>query len=317
MSRRATDWAWRQDIKATMKLILLSLADRADEYHRAYPSAERIELDTRLNIKTIRSNLKVMQELGIIRDSGKRKGSTKQVVVWELLGIEDDVKHQVPKSSRTTSPEEKVPENGHLPKVPKIGLERYPKTDLKGTQNWVTEPVIEPTIDPLKDLVPSNDELLETRKPESEFEFPTNRRGEIYSVYMEDIFEFRKLYPSVDVYQEFRNMLGWLKSNPARRKTKSGIPRFINSWLAKEQNKGRCNKNLESPVQLDCTAQIENEIRLAESKVAGLQQNIMQHQQWNIPGGDKAIVSFQADIEKLKKFIQQQRQIRERLQGEI
>ncbi|TOJ57984.1 hypothetical protein CGI36_23175, partial [Vibrio parahaemolyticus] len=198
MSRRATDWAWRQDIKATMKLILLSLADRADEYHRAYPSAERIELDTRLNIKTIRSNLKVMQELGIIRDSGKRKGSTKQVVVWELLGIEDDVKHQVPKSSRTTSPEEKVPENGHLPKVPKIGLERYPKTDLKGTQNWVTEPVIEPTIDPLKDLVPSNDELLETRKPESEFEFPTNRRGEIYSVYMEDIFELRKLYPSVD-----------------------------------------------------------------------------------------------------------------------
>ncbi|TON42964.1 hypothetical protein CGH56_26305, partial [Vibrio parahaemolyticus] len=66
-------------------------------------------------------------------------------------------------------------------------------------QNWVTEPVIEPTIDPLKDLIPSNDELLETRKPESEFEFPTNRRGEIYSVYMEDIFEFRKLYPSVDI----------------------------------------------------------------------------------------------------------------------
>ncbi|TOL44303.1 helix-turn-helix domain-containing protein, partial [Vibrio parahaemolyticus] len=73
-----------------------------------------------------------------------------------------------------------------------------------------------PTIDPLKDLIPSNDELLETRKPESEFEFPTNRRGEIYSVYMEDIFEFRKLYPSVDIYQEFRNMLGWLKSNPTR-----------------------------------------------------------------------------------------------------
>lgn len=29
----------------------------------------------------------------------------------------------------------------------------------------------------------------------------------------------------------------------------------------------------------------------------------MQHQQWNIPGGEKAIVSFQADIEKLKRFI--------------
>ena len=33
-------------------------------------------------------------------------------------------------------------------------------------------------------------------------------------------------------------MKGWLQGNPTRQKTKSGIMRFINSWLAKEQNRG-------------------------------------------------------------------------------
>ena len=33
MSRAATDWAWGLEIKASQKLLMLSLADRADELH--------------------------------------------------------------------------------------------------------------------------------------------------------------------------------------------------------------------------------------------------------------------------------------------
>lgn len=47
------------------------------------------------------------------------------------------------------------------------------------------------------------------------------------------------LYPAVDVMQQLRNMRGWLLSNPKNRKTKSGIMRFVNSWLAREQNSAR------------------------------------------------------------------------------
>jgi len=46
------------------------------------------------------------------------------------------------------------------------------------------------------------------------------------------------LYPAVDIEQELRNMVGWLDGNPTRRKTKSGILKFINSWLSKEQDQG-------------------------------------------------------------------------------
>lgn len=53
-----------------------------------------------------------------------------------------------------------------------------------------------------------------------------------------DVKEFEELYPAVDVKQELRKMKGWLIANPAKRKTKRGIMRFVNSWLAKEQDKG-------------------------------------------------------------------------------
>lgn len=52
-----------------------------------------------------------------------------------------------------------------------------------------------------------------------------------------------ELYPAVNVMQELRNMQAWLLSNPKRRKTHSGVTRFINAWLAKEQDRGGYRPN--------------------------------------------------------------------------
>ncbi len=51
--------------------------------------------------------------------------------------------------------------------------------------------------------------------------------------------EYVSLYPAVDIMAELRKMRGWLNANETRRKTKSGVKRFINGWLSKEQDKGR------------------------------------------------------------------------------
>jgi hypothetical protein len=59
-----------------------------------------------------------------------------------------------------------------------------------------------------------------------------------YSVTQKRVDEWKELYPAVDVEQQLRNMKGWLDSNPKRRKTKSGILKFITSWLAREQDRG-------------------------------------------------------------------------------
>ena len=62
--------------------------------------------------------------------------------------------------------------------------------------------------------------------------------GTGYDVPRGDIETYKRLYPAVDVESELRAMIGWCMSNPTKRKTRSGIARFINAWLKKEQDKG-------------------------------------------------------------------------------
>lgn len=62
--------------------------------------------------------------------------------------------------------------------------------------------------------------------------------GTFFDVSENDRTKWSQLYPNVDVLQQLRNMAGWCDANPAKRKTRGGIKRFITSWLAKEQDKG-------------------------------------------------------------------------------
>jgi hypothetical protein len=50
--------------------------------------------------------------------------------------------------------------------------------------------------------------------------------------------EYKRLYPGVDVIQEFRNMRGWCNANPSKRKTPAGIRRFVTNWLSRGQDRG-------------------------------------------------------------------------------
>lgn len=59
-----------------------------------------------------------------------------------------------------------------------------------------------------------------------------------YDVPLDKINLWRNTYPAVDVEQELRRMIAWLDSNPTKRKTRRGIERFINNWLARTQDSG-------------------------------------------------------------------------------
>lgn len=68
-------------------------------------------------------------------------------------------------------------------------------------------------------------------------ELPLNT-GEPYPVTEAFAAQMATLYPAVNVAQELRAMLGWLLTNPAKRKTRRGVERFINSWLQRCQDRG-------------------------------------------------------------------------------
>ena len=75
--------------------------------------------------------------------------------------------------------------------------------------------------------------------------------------------EYKELYPAVDVEQQLNNMKAWLISNPRRRKTKSGILRFVNGWLSREQDRGNgvvVNFQNQKPIEIKETKTEEEEL---------------------------------------------------------
>lgn len=150
MSLDAIRWAWKQKIKpASMKLVLLSLCDRADEYHRCYPSIYRLHDDTGLDRKTIMSSIQKLVEAGILRVE-KTNGT---VSIYHLVGVED--KHQTSTNSgigqeeRTstkngTGPVPKLPPVPKTVPVPKTGHDQYQKRDTYQYQKRYCEPINEP-----------------------------------------------------------------------------------------------------------------------------------------------------------------------------
>lgn len=139
MSRAATDWAWSLELKASQKILALSLADRADEYHCCYPSILRLVKDTGLDKKTIGKWINQMIEDGLISDTGERKGPTKRVRVLRL-NIENQYTQK-----RDDSKNGNIPKNGTL-NVPKNGCLNDPKF---GSQNQSLEPTIETNNSPI------------------------------------------------------------------------------------------------------------------------------------------------------------------------
>lgn len=67
------------------------------------------------------------------------------------------------------------------------------------------------------------------------FEFPLND-GSAYQLSNDQVTEFVELYPAVNVDAELRACLGWNRSNPKKRKTRTGILKHINGWLAGKQD---------------------------------------------------------------------------------
>ena len=93
--------------------------------------------------------------------------------------------------------------------------------------------------------------------------------GDTYTPDDADVIQWQKAYPAIDVYQELNAMESWLDANPTKRKTPRGIKRFVNSWLARAQDKGgspqvkaktTSSKNMNIEDKLADVSWIQNEI---------------------------------------------------------
>lgn len=82
--------------------------------------------------------------------------------------------------------------------------------------------------------------------------------------------EYVRLYPNVDVKRQFNEMRGWCIANPAKRKTKRGVKRFVNGWLSRAQDRRRFSqqgKNGAGAYYSQQIAKMEEESRAEEEPV--------------------------------------------------
>lgn len=125
MSLDATRWAWQQAItRSTDKLVLLSLADRANESHQCYPSIQRLASDTGCDRKTVMQAVRRLEESGLIEAAKARgKGTNYQLIgVPDRHGNPSQKRDQYRKRDQSHKGDGTSTENGTGP-VPKTGHE--------------------------------------------------------------------------------------------------------------------------------------------------------------------------------------------------
>ena len=146
MSLDATRWAWQQIIKpASVKIVLLSLADRAGESHECYPSTIRLEKDTGLYRETIFEAIKSLEKIGLIsvkRELGKGNKFT-------LIGVENrhSTSSEMPTSRQIpTSSKKPTPTSRHLPTTQSVNADTY--QSVNADTNLSIEPINNLSIEP-------------------------------------------------------------------------------------------------------------------------------------------------------------------------
>ena len=71
------------------------------------------------------------------------------------------------------------------------------------------------------------------------------RNGGNFVVTSEDVEEFARQFPGLDVPAVLQNILRWLEDNPGKRKTADYMPTFLHNWLARDAQS--CHRKEASP----------------------------------------------------------------------
>lgn len=158
MSVDATRWAWVQQCKSSHKIVLLSLADRANEHHVCWPSIKRLAKDTCANEKTVRAALAALELAGLIRRE-RRHGTSD---LYRLIGVrsrEDEYSTPTKLGTPTKSGTLPLPKTGGAPLpnlVPPPSQIRYPNLKENLSDESKTKPirVLQECIDDFDEDIP-------------------------------------------------------------------------------------------------------------------------------------------------------------------
>lgn len=113
MGVEAISWAFQQPVTiSSAKFVLVAMANHADADMLCWPSMTHLCSQTSQDRKTIQANIARLREWGFIVDTGERKGTTKQVIVYLLKTPENGPVEDGSGSSQDSTVRNNKPKNG-------------------------------------------------------------------------------------------------------------------------------------------------------------------------------------------------------------
>ena len=283
MSIDAMKWAWKiKKISSTQKIVLLALADRANEDAICWPSISALADACCLTTRAVVNSINSLNAKGVLERISKGcPGKTSRYrlcldsephsLVNDVHDEPDSVVNDVQGDSEPHSLS--IVNDVHLYSEPRSHNPKLTQSKLKENPNIILHEAIKSPRagGEEKPKVPKPPAKKSTLPVElTEFSLPVigDESEPEWRVPKTMLEEWQRCYPAVDVPGELMKMRSWLVSNTQRRKTKRGITRFCNSWLSKAQDNSKAaplGRNQFYPGQPACPT--EHQLRMQEERL--------------------------------------------------
>ena len=168
--------------------------------------------------QSIRTALKLLEKLEIVTSKSTNKCTVISFVNWDRYQDEQPAPNQQTNQHLTSNqpaPNQHLTTNKNERKKENIKTDTSYLAQSDAGASSAPEPADEQ--EPPVAMIPLADG--------SEFPVPASLAS-----------EYAAAYPGVDMASELAQVRAWCLSNPRKRKTKTGVRRFLNSWLDRAQN---------------------------------------------------------------------------------
>lgn len=222
MSIKLMTIVWDMDIPTGEKMVLLKLADRANDDGECWPGQESIAKQCSMSIRAVRDNLNRIQARGLVEPVSVRKGNRQGKTVYRLnLQAADSAPSK-------TILADSHPAESAASKIVSGGSLRHSQAavcDIAYKEEPSSEPPVVFTNVNTPPLAPSN-------KPGIEFDPEDGIFKNVTEAVMQ---RWEEAYPKLDIDAELTRAELWYTSNP--RKRKKNHHRFLTNWLARAHDR--------------------------------------------------------------------------------
>ncbi len=193
------------------KAIYAYLSSIAGSGDSCYPSVEVMQKELSMSKNRLMKHMGQLIAFGVVEKVRERNGNIYGRNVYKItheVEVASDLK-RIFEAVEIRAVENEATNNNNTNN----------NTIKNNNNNIISSEPDKPTPNPSGILLPLNDKTF-------------------YDVPLEKIASWAEAYPAVEVKVELKRMIVWLDSNPTKRKTRRGIERFINNWLARTQDSG-------------------------------------------------------------------------------